>query len=55
MAHIGWDELVKQLMEKGYSEDQANRIAYAICVKKYGKDKCLAKAQRARKQAEKKE
>jgi len=49
MAHIGWDKLVAELMKKGYSEEAANRIAWSICVKKYGKAKCIAMAQAARK------
>jgi len=54
MAHIGWKKLVAELIKRGYSEDAANRIAWSICVKKYGKAKCIEMAQRARKKKAKK-
>ncbi|MCD6177380.1 MAG: hypothetical protein J7K29_06045 [Candidatus Cloacimonetes bacterium] len=53
MAHIGWDKLVAELMKKGYSEEAANKIAWSICVKKYGKQRCIAMAQSARKKKNK--
>jgi hypothetical protein len=37
--HIGFKNLVKQLTDKGHSEDSAKAIAYHIGVAKYGKKK----------------
>jgi len=53
VARMGWDKLVAELMKKGYSEEAANKIAWSICVKKYGKAKCIAMARAARKKKSK--
>lgn len=37
--HIGFKNLVKQLVDKGHSEESAKKIAYHIGVKKYGAKK----------------
>lgn len=37
--HVGFKNLVKQLTDKGHSEDSAKAIAYHIGVAKYGKKK----------------
>ena len=49
MAKSKFNKLVGQLKKKGYSQSSAQKIAYSIGVKKYGKAGMARKAAAARK------
>jgi len=54
MARIGFKKLVQKLQRKGYSKKSAQRIAYSIGVKKYGKQGMIKKAVAGRKKKRRK-